>query len=358
MAGLLALGLSLLVAPLCSAWVVAPHLEARVHKNPQPVAVGDAATGYSKLPRVVDYNIHLKFPLDKSKGIYTPLYQSTGKDQKKIKRAIIVMPGKLRDCWYYANNIQNALYIAKKKLDVNPDEISLMAPCFMNEVDVGKAIPKDTLVFDGTTWISGHDNAGPNNVKGFGSFSVLDSLVDYYMDKEAYPDLEQVVVAGHSAGGQTAQRYAALRTTEKNDDRLHYWVGNPGSLLWLTEDRPFRNMSCDGVDTYKYGLSDGIPAYALGDVNSLKRDGVVDRYLGRQVHYAWGTADLGNGDTRCQAMTQGRNHYQRGLLFVSQLKKMGGIPKSQTVDYIHGVAHDCEDMFNSDEGLNKLFVYS
>ena len=65
-------------------------------------------------------------------------------------------------------------------------------------------------------------------------------------------------------------------------------VGNPGSLLWLTTERPYPNDTCSGVDTYKYGLADGLPAYDITDAKKLGRDGLVARYRGRNAHYAWG----------------------------------------------------------------------
>jgi len=131
-----------------------------------------------------------------------------------------------------------------------------------------------------------------------------------------------------------AQRYAALRKSTSGDDRIHYCransllqatisnicigVANPGSILWLTEDRPLPDSDCEGFDEYKYGLNGSFPAYALGDANNLGRDGLVERYRSRNLHYAWGLVsqgnsiarntvltslqnDYGNGDTRCQA---------------------------------------------------------
>ncbi|KAK0437107.1 uncharacterized protein EV420DRAFT_1589131 [Desarmillaria tabescens] len=36
------------------------------------------------------------------------------------------------------------------------------------------------------------------------------------------------------------------------------------------------------------------------------------RYCSRTLNYAWGLKDNGNGDTGCQAQTQGRTHLERG----------------------------------------------
>ena len=124
--------------------------------------------------------------------------------------------------------------------------------------------------------------------------------------------------------------------------------------MWLTPDRPVPNAACEGVDSYKYGLNDTFPAYALADANDLGRDGLVQRYLPRKVHYAFGLNDNGAGDTRCQAKTQGATHLQRGRNFMSMLDGLGGLPAGSTVDYIPGVSHSGDGMVNSALGLEKV----
>jgi len=70
---------------------------------------------------------------------------------------------------------------------------------------------------------------------------------------------------------------------------MYQQVANAGSLLWLTKDRPAPNSNCEGYDDFKYGLGGKFPAYATGDANKLGRNGLVDRYRSRNMHYAWGT---------------------------------------------------------------------
>jgi len=241
----------------------------------------------------------------------------------------------------------------KNYADVPYGDVSIMAPCYLTDVDLAGAAVEGNILFGYTTWVSGHSNTQPASVET-SAYEVLDELVNYYLDTTKFPALEAVVIAGHSAGGQMSQRYAALRKNGANEDRVHYWVGNPGSLVWLTEDRPAPNEACEGVDSYKYGLTDKFPAYALGDTNDLGRDGIVQRYLGRKVHYAFGLEDNGPGDTRCQAVTQGSSHLERGQNFVAMLDNLGGMPAGSSVDYIPGASHQADAMVQSTEGLNKV----
>ena len=58
----------------------------------------------------------------------------------------------------------------------------------------------------------------------------MDQFINSFFNTEVYPSMEQVVIIGHSLGAQFAQRYAIMRPQQDNDDRVRYWVGNPGSL--------------------------------------------------------------------------------------------------------------------------------
>ena len=89
-----------------------------------------------------------------------------------------------------------------------------------------------------------------------------------------------------------SQRYGVMRKVTDHDSNIRFWVANPGSILWLSEDRPAPNADCEGVDDFKYGLSNKIPAYSTADYNNLGREGIVARYFGRNVDYAWGLVSL------------------------------------------------------------------
>ncbi|KAF5362833.1 hypothetical protein D9757_013840 [Collybiopsis confluens] len=323
-------------------------------ENPDPAVGGGSDTGWTEMPQITQAAAYPEWTLDNN-GAKIPVFQSSGLDQNEVTRAVIVLPGKPRDCWNYWNIMNNALNKATyQNTSVSRSQISIMAPCFWTEVDVqaGAAKP-DVLVWGETTWISGHENVGPSGISNYSSYQALDALIAYYMDRSTYPNLNTVVLAGHSAGAQMTQRYAGMRVTPADDDRLHFWIANPGSLMWLSEDRPIPNATCSDFDDYKYGLQSGYPAYA-GD---RKRKSITDSYNKRLINYAWGTADNGDGDTRCQAETQGPTHYTRGQNFVSMINSTFGWPSNATVDWIEGVSHDNVGMMESAEGLYKLFSY-
>jgi len=99
-----------------------------------------------------------------------------------------------------------------------------MAPCYLADIDLAGAATPDNIIFGETTWVSGHKNTGPSTVET-SAYEVMDELMNYYLDTTKFPALEVVMFAGHSAGGQMTQRYAALRKSGAGEDRIHYWVG-------------------------------------------------------------------------------------------------------------------------------------
>lgn len=327
--------------------------------NANPTVGGNQDDGWQSFPKVVDADRHTKWVVDEDLGAYMPVYQSSGLNATEVTRAVIVLHGKPRDCWYYWNAMNNALYNATyDDPSIVREHISILGPCFFDEDDLTAGAARDgQLLWGRTTWMSGHTNVAPESISGYSSFDALDSLIAYYMDKTVYPNLQVVVIGGHSAGAQMAQRYAALRVTTDDDDRLHFWIANPGSLLWLTSDRPVSVDDCDGIDDYKYGLASGFPAYATASARTLGRSGIVEKYNGRNMNYDWGLTDYANGDHRCQAAAQGEDHVTRGKNFVQMLEDMGGIPNLTTIDWAPNIGHSNEGMMTSEGGIDKLFRY-
>ncbi|KAK0183697.1 hypothetical protein F5146DRAFT_659584 [Armillaria mellea] len=328
---------------------------------PYPTVDGSGEEGWKSLPDIVGATLYPKWVVNNDKGAYLPVYRTASLDTTKLKRAIIILQGKQRACWSDWNAANNALTKAMyNDHAIIRSEISIMSPSFLTEVDLSAGAAQDgQLLWGKTNWIGGSRNVGPDSVTGVSSFDVLDALVAHYMDRKLYPNLKILIIGGHSAGGQMAQRYAILRpSTGDDDDKLHFWIANPGSLCWLTPNRLVPIDGCEGVDAFKYGLGSNFPAYASKDARTLGREGIVKRYLSRTLHYAWGLKDEGNGDTRAQAQaSKRRNHLERGRNFVAMLEDMGGIPGLTTIDWVPGVSHSGEGMMASDAGIDKLFRY-
>ena len=106
-------------------------------------------------------------------------------------------------------------------------------------------------------WSKGGQSSAAGRAWCLSSFAVLDKLVGRL--RGTFANLRTVVVIGHSAGGQMAQRYAAA----SGDSGLQFVVMNPGSYLYLSPERPTAGggyavpaAAPSDYDDYKYGLED------------------------------------------------------------------------------------------------------
>ncbi|KAK0452168.1 uncharacterized protein EV420DRAFT_1766246 [Desarmillaria tabescens] len=272
--------------------------------TPQSRLNGSGDEGWQWLPEVVDA---------------TPVYQTAGLDTTEVTRAVIVLQGKQRNCWSSWNVANNAFYNATyNDATIQRSQISITGPCFLSEADLNAGAAQE-----GAALMGKHD------------MDQWTPKLAHYMERSVYPNLKVLVVGGHSAGSQMAQRYAAL---------LHFWVANPASLCWLTSERPIPNDACEGYDKFKYGLQSNFPAYATENARTLGRDGIIKRYYNRTLNYAWG-------------LTQGHTRLERGQNFVAKLEDMDGIPNLTTFDWVPGVGHSAQNMTTSDAGIDKLFRY-
>lgn len=344
---------------------------ANVPFTPEAAVDGSVADGWKALPDIPGMTLNRTFAV--APGAVKPFYQTQGYDASKVKRAVMIMPGKPRDCWKYTSLVQNALQV----YTTNPqsvassadgsstgertqsDEVLIMGPCWMNQDDFSAgAIQQGELYWHGSQWQSGMASRGPGTT-ALSSYQVMDSFLGTLFDKSQFPSLSTVVVAGHSMGAQMVQRYSVLKPTATFDANVSYWVGNPGSYVWLNSQRPnMANTSCSSTyDEWAYGLDGtGVPNYARDRVRNNKAQ-LLQAFEARNVHYNYGLLDNGQGDTACEASYQGANHLERGCQFVQSVAGMNGgkLPATQTASFMPNVSHEDYAMLSYNVSLWRLF---
>ena len=319
---------------------------------------GSYTTGWTDMPQVLGFDTMRD--LDLGDNVIQPYIVERGKDASQIKRVVITQPGLPRDYWKYANLVRNSLLCASvnSTMGINRDEILIAAPTWFstNDASAGSAQSND-LVFSGGSWATGVNSAGPNGVS-ISSFEALDNLVNKFLDKDTYPNVQHVVIAGHSLGGSFTQHYAMLRKSNlAQDDMLSYFVGNPGSYVWPTSNRPVQNPGgncASTADQWGYGLQN-LPPYGNGQGNV---GDLASRYYGRNVMYALGLQDNEGGDSHCEAQYQGSSHLTRGQNFQNELKSAnnGNVPSSQQFNYVANVAHEDYLIFSDPNSQHFLFA--
>jgi len=286
-------------------------------------------------------------------------------DLKQIKRVIIVLHGIQRDAAQYYATVAGLLD--------TPARIAktlIIAPKFPSNIESAfSTMP----AWHKTTWAEGGDSVrAAGRPAPISSFQVLDDLLHLLSNRHRLPALAVVVLAGHSAGGQMAHRYAMLNSIDAKLKRqgvqLHYVVANPSSYLYPTADRPrleglgyapYERGICPTYNQYKYGM-DRLPPYAKEQDQSR----LFVRYVGRTVTYLLGEADNNPEqrflDETCGAEAQGATRLARGLSYVRYEAVLAARNKTPVALTHHayeviGVGHDGAAMLRSICAIRALW---
>jgi hypothetical protein len=251
--------------------------------------------------------------------------------------------------------------LANSKLD--PESVLLIEPQFLNDVDVAaQHLPAETLHWSHAAWEGGEDAHGPAPIS---SFAALDAILARLADRSAFPALKNVVVAGHSGGGQLVQRYAVAARGEgaltAAGIHVRYIVANPSSYVYFSAERPagdgfapFDGSSCPTYDRWKYGMT-GLPGYLAGkDAAALEA-----AYASRDVFYLLGADDDNPNDRSldksCMAEAQGPYRYARGLAYFRYLQGRRPAGLAHRLLRVPDVGHNADGVFNSSCGLAALY---
>ena len=188
-----------------------------VYFNPSAATTGSEDTGWQALPDTAGFTLNRTLMIPnkyKNESAIMPFYISQ-QDASAVKRAIIIWPGKPRDTWKYANLMLNARSVAVTnypQFGVTNDSVLILAPAFLDEDDLtAGGAHQGEIVFHKSAWQHGGFSKSPQLQHPISSYEVMDYFTDMLFDQAQYPNLNQVVVAGHSMGGQAAQRYALLK---------------------------------------------------------------------------------------------------------------------------------------------------
>ncbi|MFM0045839.1 alpha/beta fold hydrolase [Paraburkholderia sediminicola] len=281
-----------------------------------------------------------------------------------VKRAVILIHGRLRNADSYFDLAERACALAGGGADT-----LLIVPQFLASADLSAhALPPSTLHWEWTSWMGGENAEGPAPIS---SFDVLDAILQTLASREQFASLSEVVIAGHSGGGQVVQRYAVVAQGEAplvaRGIALRYVVANPSSYVYFDamrpsasgEFEPFDATACPSFNRWKYGLED-LPAYASSREGAGSADTLESRYAHREVTVLLGGADCDPQhpalDRSCAAQAQGEHRLARGLAYARYMasRHPEGSAKHRTF-VIDGVGHDAKGIFGSAAGLAALF---
>lgn len=259
-----------------------------------------------------------------------------------IQKAIITIHGSERNAHTYYNSIES---MARRLGEL--EQTIIISPHYKEVQDTRLA---SEFYFHPEGWLSG-DPA--RNQKDVNSFEVMDYMVSLLANKTNFPNLKEIIITGHSAGGQLTQRYAVGSVLDQTYPEIHfrYVVANPGSYLYLTRNRPFVGPMGCAFNDYKFGLDKLNPYMSQRSVQEMITD-----YLQKDVVYFLGEADIraDDIDQTCPAVYQGRFRLERGQSYMRQMTFE--FPENQHHLYtVPGVGHTQYGMYTSENGINVLF---
>ncbi len=271
-----------------------------------------------------------------------------------ITRAIVIFHGLHRNATGYLRDVEEA----RSKAGRAGENTLLIAPQFLNEDDAHKhKLAAEVLRWHRAEWEGGEPATKPAPIS---SYDAIDAILARLSDRTRFPNLQKIVLAGHSGGGQIVQRYAVtghqIAAVEQAGIALRYVVANPSSYVYFDDHRPLPLIAhdCAKFDEWKYGLH-GAPRY----VGSPSSTALETAYVSRRVTYLLGADDDDpNGpdiDKNCAAEAQGPTRSRRGASYFKYLQSRHATGLEHRVLLVPGVAHNARKMFTSTCGIDALF---
>jgi len=254
-----------------------------------------------------------------------------------ISRVIFVIHGSNIDANNYYNNVANTIR--------GLNNVVLLAPRFKET----EQTPAVTELYWGTGWRQGNLSVTTDRPFRKSSFEVIDDLI--VQCRSSYPNLEEIVISGFSAGGQFCTRYAATQTATD----LRFVIGGASSYIWMDNTRPGPRVT--GDNDYKYGLDN---LSVTGYVDDIGATALRSRFAAAKVLTLCGTmdvGDIGGLDTTDPAMAQGADRTERMLNYRNHLISYYGssIETTHLFEFVSGAAHDSALVLGSYSGRRVYF---
>ena len=289
-------------------------------------------------------------------------------DLKSVRRAVLVFHGMGRNGARYFAAAHSSLRASGVEY-----ETLLLAPNYFIAADSARHDISGLPLWQDSRWNRGADAV--NWPRALSAFQPIDDILTMLADRERFPALQSVVLAGHSAGGQLVHRYSVLNAVDEKMRAAgvppRYVIANPSSFLYFTGERPSADDAgfapydanrCPAYNEYRYGL-DKLPPYAsvASAADGLSVQALFHRYAGRDVAVLLGSADNDPDhrqlDKTCGAQAGGSNRLERGRNYIRYeryLAKTAVILNRQAYEVID-VAHSQARMFGSKCGARLLF---
>jgi len=293
-----------------------------------------------------------------------PYYRNISIDSvsENTRYAIISLHGDGRNAYEHFNIITQAAANAGVG-----DSTILLAPLYPFQDDINQYnLGDDVLYWPDSDWNAGdlsrntQSNPRPFRIS---SFSAMDTI--YHRLAENNPNLERIVLTGHSAGSQMVVRYAAGGRAQVALNSLGiefvYVPTNTPSFLYYDDNRvlnqgadvfEFGPTDCGSASQYKYGL-DNLNQYmeTTGEIT------IKENYRLANTTYLIGQYDFGGQTNTCARMVQGNSRLIRTHVYFSYIGFYYGdsIYNKHRMAEVPSAYHEFDQVVFTDCGMNALF---
>ncbi|GAM89397.1 hypothetical protein ANO11243_074350 [Dothideomycetidae sp. 11243] len=304
---------------------------------------------------------------------YASLYNSQRLPPSQVQRVVIIIHGLDRDPGTYMANMLSALaQTSTGNPNVNFSNVQIICPYFTNGDDKnfgypwtsgllpGRGSTTNALVWPGSQWSAGGNNQYPYNSTTISSYAAIDQMIQYFDNRALYPNVKQIVVGGHSMGGQFVNRYAEIGIPLITNSPVTYWIANPDSFAWMSTTRPLSTASCSIYDVWREGFTN-FTLYPMKYQTSLVASGrsaVLANWNSKSKAFVRGTQDFGDSASTCAPYTTGANRNERFFNFIKAFPPVCTSPshgQCDTVDYVNA-GHDAGAIMVSPAGQARLFL--
>ncbi len=281
-----------------------------------------------------------------------------------VKRAIVAIHDETRD----ATSALTMLSTLAGELNATT---LIIAPQFLVPSDIVRfadQLPEKGRAFAAwqiSGWGRGDESMPVSGRKSISSFAVVDLLLMYVSDKDHFPDLDTIVLAGFGEGANFVQRYAAFNLAsdvlDKQGLTVRYVVAAAGNYLYQTPTRFMgtkkgfgipENADCPDYHAYPFGV-DKLNAYARRrGANAAKVD-----YATRSITYLNAKGPDPMPESSCAALVQGISGAERAERYRLYLHTVYGDDAART--QIFALAKDGKNdaafLYGSPCGVTALF---
>ncbi len=302
------------------------------------------------------------------------IYTSHPLDKRndRIHRALIMVHGTNRNADHYFATAMAAAFLAGAV-----DDAVVIAPHLIACADKPDT---NEVVWScgGDSWRSGGASTSHPDLN---SFDFADQILRKLANKNVFPNLQAIVVAGHSAGGQFVTRYEmSNRIHDTLGVPVSYVVANPSSYSWPVAMRPtaggdaepadakdgwksdaahtnftfasYDSAQCATYNRWPFGLENRVSGYTA----KMSDEQLKKQLVSRPTTYLLGQVDtlpLGGFDSSCGAMAQGPTRRARGEAFVKYVNETLGAKHKAII--VSECGHNDRCVYTTDAVLPVIF---